>query len=332
MKSRNARRSPGSSVSGCIGHPLQRRADSRLPARDGAPERHPDEPAILRRAACEGQQRRNGSSSSALGAPSPCTCGRLVAITSDSLSPGNAAYREAFAELRHRPHRVHCADRGCSLPPPRHTIDTRLTIIDRMPAENTAAQVPCHPMAESAPALLDLVTRHVPARPACEDMPSAPAAQPSPSPRPVRPLRTRERGPLPPARPSQDAPAIELAYTVDARADEPRRLLSATRSMSPTASRPSVSTAPSPIRPGSSSPRPWHPSRRRGPPTGRTCPPASSPKASSPTPSSKASSTRARPTPAPRRPVESQRDPRRRRRRARRRHGRRALPARLVPR
>ena len=132
-------------------------------------------------------------------------------------------------------------------------------------------------MAESAPALLDLVTRHVPARPAREGMPSAPAAQPSLSPRPVRPLRTRERGPLPPARPSQDAPAIELAYTVDARADKPRRLLSATRSMSPTASRPSASTAPSPIPRSSFSRRPWLPSSPRSPPTARICPPASSP-------------------------------------------------------
>jgi hypothetical protein len=49
------------------------------------------------------------------------------------------------------------------------TVDTRLTVIDRVPVAGNPGDVPAHPMADSAEALLDRVAAHVPARPACED-------------------------------------------------------------------------------------------------------------------------------------------------------------------
>ena len=145
--------------------------------------------------------------------------GRLVAITGANVSPNHPDYREAFAELSEHSRLVFSAAISGALYR-RHgtTVETRLTVIDRAPASTSSTgDLPCHPMADSAEALLGLVAAHVPPRRAPE-----PAALPRPSTsgRPsLFPLRAwtsspRKTAALLPAVPSPAEPAIELTYSI----------------------------------------------------------------------------------------------------------------------
>ncbi|MFZ1106075.1 MAG: strawberry notch family protein, partial [Hyphomicrobiaceae bacterium] len=139
--------------------------------------------------------------------------GRLVAITGINASPGHPDMRDALQDLDVRV--VFTAGISGALYR-RHgtTVETRLTVIDRVPAPDGLSHLPCPPMAESAGELLDLAA-HVPQRAVCEAAPrrdaSAPPARPSLFPLPVRQLRMRQPAPLP-STPAQ--PALELSYTV----------------------------------------------------------------------------------------------------------------------
>jgi hypothetical protein len=147
--------------------------------------------------------------------------GRLVAITGINASPSHSDLRDALQGLDVRV--VFTAGISGALYR-RHgtTVETRLTVIDRIAAPDGLSHLPCPPMAESARELLGLVAAHVPRRPACEGAghraASARPSQPSqfPVPVPGRPMHTRQSAPLPPT-PAE--PAIELSYSIDDGAD-----------------------------------------------------------------------------------------------------------------
>jgi predicted RNA methylase len=144
--------------------------------------------------------------------------GRLVAITGASLSPDDPAWRDAFAALQERGRIVFTAaiaERVYA----RHgtSVETRLLVIDRVPADDLQ-HFPTSPgMADSAGTLLDWVTRLVPPRPmvAPTPVPTArpwslvPAALPRRAVRPAPSLPPRSASSLGALDP---AAAVELAY------------------------------------------------------------------------------------------------------------------------
>jgi predicted RNA methylase len=91
--------------------------------------------------------------------------GRLVAITGASLAPDNPAWRESFVHLQQRGRVVFSAAIDGSVYA-RHgtTIDTRLTVIDRVPAGDPTAFPASPGMASDAATLLACVTAQVPPR------------------------------------------------------------------------------------------------------------------------------------------------------------------------
>jgi predicted RNA methylase len=107
--------------------------------------------------------------------------GRLVAITGANLSPDNPAWREDFIGLQERG-RVAFSAAIDGRVYARHgtTTDTRLTVLDRVPAENPAVFPASPGMAPDAATLLDWAIRHVPARPPVAMSPSNRVALPAP--------------------------------------------------------------------------------------------------------------------------------------------------------
>jgi predicted RNA methylase len=91
--------------------------------------------------------------------------GRLVAITGANLSPDNPAWRDGFVHLQEHGRIVFTAAVNGSVYA-RHgtTIDTRLTVIDRMQAEDPASFPASPGTAADTATLLEWVTRFVPPR------------------------------------------------------------------------------------------------------------------------------------------------------------------------
>jgi predicted RNA methylase len=91
--------------------------------------------------------------------------GRLVAITGASLSPDNPAWRGAFITLQERGRIVFTAAIDGRVYARHGTnTDTRLTVIDRVPADDPAIFPPSPGVASDTATLLDWVTRLVPPR------------------------------------------------------------------------------------------------------------------------------------------------------------------------
>ena len=138
--------------------------------------------------------------------------GRLVAITGHNLAPDNPACRDSFIELQQKGRVVFTAAiAGQAYLRHGTNFDTRLTVIDRVPAEDPRSFPPSPGMAADAAELLDWVSRLVPKRPPVID------ATPLPSPArflPSAPLRPRSPAPqLPLAKRASPVPdAAELAY------------------------------------------------------------------------------------------------------------------------
>ena len=140
--------------------------------------------------------------------------GRLVAITGASLAPDNPAWRDGFVHLQQRGRVVFSAAIDGSVYA-RHgtTIDTRLTVIDRVPADDPTAFPASPGMAADAATLLAWVTAQVP--------PRLPIAARGTAATTARFLPARTRSVCSPRRVSVPASAteptgIELAYeTVD---------------------------------------------------------------------------------------------------------------------
>ena len=140
--------------------------------------------------------------------------GRLVVITGHNIGPDQPAWREAFVRLQQKGRVVFTAAlAGRAYVRHGTTIETRLTVIDRVPAENPHAFPSSAGMAVDTAELLDRVIRLVPPRPPVT------ATTPLPAPN-VFPLRTstapRPKVPTPPLapgnRPASTPDVAELAY------------------------------------------------------------------------------------------------------------------------
>jgi predicted RNA methylase len=92
--------------------------------------------------------------------------GRLVAITALTFAPDHPVWRDTFLRWQQRARVVFSASLAGSAYA-RHgtTIDTRLTVIDKRPAEQPGVPPATHGHAETVEALLQLAERHVPERP-----------------------------------------------------------------------------------------------------------------------------------------------------------------------
>lgn len=136
--------------------------------------------------------------------------GRLVAITGASCSPDAPAWRDAFAALHQQARVVFTAAIDGKVYA-RHgtTIDTRLTVIDKLPAEEPARFVASAGKAPDTATLLQWVLAQVPPRPPVTPSPvSAMPVIASGS-----PGSAKTRAIAAPAEPSApDLAAIELAY------------------------------------------------------------------------------------------------------------------------
>ncbi|MGH7063279.1 MAG: hypothetical protein ACREET_04285 [Stellaceae bacterium] len=136
--------------------------------------------------------------------------GRLVAITGHNTGPEEPGWREAFVRLQEKGRVVFTAAvAGRAYARHGTTMDTRLTVIDRFPADDPR-RFPASPgIAANAAELLDWINRLVPAR--------RPIADTTPLPSPavsVRPIRAKA---APPElalveRPAPAPEVVELAY------------------------------------------------------------------------------------------------------------------------
>ena len=216
--------------------------------------------------------------------------GRLVAITGASLSPDNPSWRDSFIRLQQRGRIVFSAAvDGRAYARHGTSVETRLTVIDRIPADDPTAFPASPGMASDTATLLDWVTRLVPARTAVTRLPPSRLHQLAPIVVADRrhvpcPARHRHADPLP--RSSNPPPSSSPMSPWMARRRKagisPRRSMKDTdfsRSAFPDLRR---------IRRGWCSRPPWPRSRRRNPAIGRICRPPSLPTACCPTPSSKA--------------------------------------------
>jgi hypothetical protein len=104
--------------------------------------------------------------------------GRLVAITGRNVGPDQPAWRDSFAELQEKGRVVFSATlAGQAYARHGTTIETRLTVIDRIPADDPRSFPSSPAMAADAAELLDRVCRLVP--------PRAPVAAAAPLPAPA---------------------------------------------------------------------------------------------------------------------------------------------------
>ncbi len=91
--------------------------------------------------------------------------GRLVVITGEGFGPTAPAWRETFRDLQAIGRVVFTAGiAGTVFAPSGTTIETRLTVIDKIPAEDPARFEGCHAMATDAADLLRLMQAHCPPR------------------------------------------------------------------------------------------------------------------------------------------------------------------------
>ena len=91
--------------------------------------------------------------------------GRLVAITGANLAPDDPVWSESFKRLQEQGRVVFSAAiDGAVYAKHGTTVDTRLTVIDRVPADDVASLPPFPGVAPDLPTLLAWVTQHVPAR------------------------------------------------------------------------------------------------------------------------------------------------------------------------
>jgi predicted RNA methylase len=149
--------------------------------------------------------------------------GRLVAITGSSLAPDASAWTDAFVALQERARLVFTAPIDGAVYA-RHgtTMPTRLTVFDKLPADDPRAFPASPGIAPDTATLLAWVQAHVPSR--LPVVPSMPAGRVVSLPvRPPAPARAIVRTPLAPA-----ADAEEIVYeTRDWRPAEDGRLTEA---------------------------------------------------------------------------------------------------------
>jgi hypothetical protein len=146
--------------------------------------------------------------------------GRLVAITGHNLAPDNPASRDSFIELQQKGRVVFTAAIA-SQAYVRHgtNFDTRLTVIDRVPAEDPRSFPPSPGIAADAAELLGWISRLIPKRPPVIDATPLPSPAPGSSPGQAVFLRSapvRRKAPAPQLalanRPAPVPDAAELVY------------------------------------------------------------------------------------------------------------------------
>ena len=153
--------------------------------------------------------------------------GRLVTITGANFGPEAPAWRGAFIRLQERARVVFSAAIDCAVYA-RHgtTIETRLIVIDKLPADDPS-RFPASPgVAPDVATLLGWIAAHVPPR-----MPIADAVKVAPiaaAPRTVRGYLARAATPVPACPPIGEIAGVELSYdTVDWTPPEGARLTDA---------------------------------------------------------------------------------------------------------
>ncbi|MCA0279251.1 MAG: strawberry notch family protein [Proteobacteria bacterium] len=142
--------------------------------------------------------------------------GRLVAITGANFGPDLPAWREAFARLQERGRVVFTAAVDGSVYA-KHgtTIDTRLTVIDKIPAANPGAFPGSPGIAPDVDTLLGWIETQVPPRPTAT-LPPVTTSASAATPRTVRGYLARTTAARPATPASIEPEGIELAYeTVD---------------------------------------------------------------------------------------------------------------------
>ena len=138
--------------------------------------------------------------------------GRLVAITGRNVGPDQPAWRDSFVRLQEKGRVVFTATiAGQAYARHGTTIETRLTVIDRVPADDPRAFPPSPGMAADVAELLGHVSRHVP--------PRTPVTGASPLPAPTvvvsrAPIVARPKAPQLNLvkRPAPMPDVVELAY------------------------------------------------------------------------------------------------------------------------
>ena len=134
--------------------------------------------------------------------------GRLVAITGANLSPDHPSWREAFVRLQERGRIVFSAAvDGRVYAPHGTTVESRLTVIDRVPADDSRSFPASPGKAPDVATLLKWVTSHVPSRLPVHGMIALPASVP-----PVMSSRRPARQPCAVAGDSLERVGTELAY------------------------------------------------------------------------------------------------------------------------
>src|SRR5260221_597971 len=136
--------------------------------------------------------------------------GRLVAITGASCSPDNPVWTDAFVRLQERGRVVFTAAiAGAVFAKHGTTIETRLTVIDRLPAVDAITFPSPLGVAQDVATLLGWVTEYVPARLPIAMAVAAPSITRPAIPRTVRAYAMR---PSAIAAPTSDHAAVELGY------------------------------------------------------------------------------------------------------------------------
>ena len=152
--------------------------------------------------------------------------GRLVAITGASFSPDNPAWRDAFVRLQERGRIIFSAAiDGAVYAKHGTTIDTQLTVIDKLPADDPTAFPASLGQAPDVATLLNWVAQHVPVR-----LPVAATAAIASVTRPAVPRTVRAYAVRPSSAPlrSDEPEGVELAYeTVDWKPVEGGRITEA---------------------------------------------------------------------------------------------------------
>jgi predicted RNA methylase len=138
--------------------------------------------------------------------------GRLVSITGANVAPGNPAWTDSFKRLQEQGRVVFSsAIDGAVYAKHGTSIDTRLTVIDRVPADDVGIFVASTGIAPDLPTLLDWVIEHVPPRRPVAGTAAAvvPATASASTPRTVRAYLGQPQAAMAPA---TDLVATEVAY------------------------------------------------------------------------------------------------------------------------
>ncbi|MBK0327231.1 strawberry notch family protein [Rhodobacteraceae bacterium F11138] len=152
-------------------------------------------------------------------------CGRLVTITGANFGPDAPAWRDAFMRLQVRGRVVFTAAiDGAVFARHGTSIDTRLTVIDKLPADDPSCFPASKGIAPDVATLLGWIESQVPPR-LPVSLPKVASPVPAAAPKTVRGYLARATASRPAAAPASDPEGVELEYeTVDWAPPEGARL------------------------------------------------------------------------------------------------------------